>query len=140
MVTGTELCFAFSRKNEFYVALPFLEYAIDTPIYVCRSVYRSFCGERKKCLNELDELQARNYENLYNPVGNRGMQVIPYSVALGYHGQFSPGIILSAFVHDLEDRADLVANTAVGNVAKQNVKREKKQEGPKKVIRRRSRK
>lgn len=74
--------------------------------------------ERKRYLNDLDELTVRNFENLCNPVGNRGMQVIPYSVAMGYHGQFSPGIILSAFVNDLEDRADLVADTVVGNVAK----------------------
>lgn len=61
------------------------------PIYVSLCVYRSSCGERKKDLNELDELQVRNFENLYNPVGNRGMQVIPYSVAMGsFHlGLFS---------------------------------------------------
>lgn len=46
------------------------------------------------------------------------MQVIPSGVAMGYHGQFPPGIILSAFVNDLKDRADLVADTMVGNVTK----------------------
>lgn len=54
--------------------------------------------------------------NFDDPMGNRGMQVIPYSVSVGYHGQFSLGIVLSAFVDDLEDRADLVA--MVENVAK----------------------
>lgn len=82
------------------------------------SVYRSFCGDRKKYLNELDELQMRNFENLNKSVGSRGMQVVPYSMAMGYHGQFPPGIILSAFVIDLKDRADFVADTVVGNVAK----------------------
>lgn len=74
--------------------------------------------ERKRHLNEIDELTVRNFETLYNSVGNRGTQAIPFSVATGYHGQFSPGIILCAFVNDLEDRADLVADTVVGSVAK----------------------
>lgn len=86
---------------------------------MCLCVHsRSFCGERKRHLNELDEVTVRNFETLYNSVGNRGTQAIPFSVATGYHGQFSPGIILCAFVNDLEDRADLVADTVVGSVAK----------------------
>ncbi|RMC14798.1 hypothetical protein DUI87_06974 [Hirundo rustica rustica] len=42
------------------------------------------------------------------------MQVIPYSVAMGYHQLFPPGITLSAFVIDRKDRADLVADTMLG--------------------------
>lgn len=47
----------------------------------------------------------RDFENLHNPVGNKGMHLMPCSVAVVYHGQFSPGIILSDFVNDLEDEA-----------------------------------
>jgi len=49
---------------------------------------------------------VRDFENLYNPAGNREMHLIPYSVAMVHHGQFSPGIIHSASFNGLEDRAN----------------------------------
>lgn len=76
-------------------------------IYVCVCVCVLDLLRKKKVIEWawqafLHELRVRDFENLYNPAGNRGVHLIPYSVALVYHEPFSSGIILSAFVNDLE--------------------------------------